>query len=166
MAGLDPNEREEDEVGDLEGVVEVVEEFGGLGLGYSLASLDFLPLSVRLKRMMSIDIWQPQRTEIKRQTHSKKEITPIMRHKHQQTKIRKMEPPTQRDQPHRNEMMYHQFLEIPSRDLQPQDQHKHLLGPEARLEEVVRFEEERVREVWIVLIHDPGVQAHVHDGGR
>ena len=71
---------------------------------------------------------------------------------------REMEPIGQTDQKHRHDVVEDQLLEVLAGLLQTKHQHHRLLGPEARLEEVVELEEPEMGFVRIVHVELPGVK--------
>lgn len=100
-------------------------------------------------------------------TYRQEEITDIVGNIHRQSHVTEMEPITQPYQSQGDDMMAHEFLEIPARLFEHQAEHNGLLGPVARLQQVIGLEDPLVGAVREGLVHARRVEVPdwraVHD---
>ena len=96
-------------------------------------------------------------------THGEEEVGDVVRDVHGDPHIREVEAIRQPDQGQRDDMMHDQLLEILAGLLQQQHQDQPLLGPVARLQQVVGLEPGVVGAVGEALVHAADVEEP--DGG-
>lgn len=99
--------------------------------------------------------------------YGKEKVRHVVCDVHGDAHVGEVEAVAEPDQRQRDDVMRHQLLEVLARLLQHQQQHDRLLGPVARLQEVVRLENSLMRPVREPLVHAGGVEvphgAAAHD---